>query len=57
MKKDAIESLTKIRELCNDVLTNKDSVYLSKEILLLGRIEWICRHALEDYEVPNEPMD
>jgi len=54
MKKDAIESLTEIRKLCQDVIAKPDGHYGKSPRLLFARIEWICRHALEDYEVPNE---
>ena len=59
MKKDPIEALTEIRVLCNHRLeeppaANKDpngpfsSVSYDKNRNLFIRIEWICRHALED---------
>lgn len=63
--KDKQEALTEIRVLCNQYLDNDlpkpkrgfwDLIGRrpTKAEFLLGRIEWICRHALEDYGSPSK---
>ena len=47
MKRDAIESLERIRKLCNDPATLERPLQN-----VVAQIEWICRHALEDYDEP-----
>jgi hypothetical protein len=66
MKRDAAESLTTIRALCNEFIDKSDWKRLWDELQekcktdsgiprnplgLIGQIEWICRHALEDYAI------
>jgi hypothetical protein len=72
MKRDATESLTTIRDLCEDLIYNdnwgklhkefdqkrKDDPSLGRNLLnIIAQIQWICRHALEDYDVPPDVKD
>jgi hypothetical protein len=43
MKRDAVESLEKIRKLCNDPATLERPIQN-----VVAQIEWICRHALPE---------
>lgn len=52
--KDPIKALTEIRDVCNGALdrnTYGDRALDDVAQAFLARIEWICRHALEDYRV------
>ena len=50
MKRDPVKSITEIRKLCVEALSNKNSHYAKDPVALLARIEWICRHCEEDYD-------
>ena len=50
MKKDPADSISEIRKLCNEALSDPDNYYAKNPLALLARIEWICRHTEEDYD-------
>lgn len=51
MKRDAIKTLTRIRDICNHIGIDGNIIEGRDPKMMLAEIEWNCRHALEDYSI------